>query len=196
MKDIEHRQHPWGDIYEGTKEALIASGKCKAEWFPAQLATYKAGNQIRTKRQYKAPGGVDISSRADGRWTVRIPVSEEEKRRRRDAEARTETQGGDVMPATLPEMTFEPGDRVYVLQRLSTVLIGYSLQPFTDHDGTHRQGWGYSVRADGEKDSYFAPAWMVREYPHKPAHIKLVRAHAAKPSEEKHKCHACGRERA
>lgn len=71
------------DEYTGSREALIASGIAKAEWFPDAPLRDKRG---RVQRRFKAKGEhgeVVLVDRRNGRWSVDLPVSAAEREQRR-----------------------------------------------------------------------------------------------------------------
>lgn len=71
------------DEYTGSREALVAGGHARAEWFPAAAQLDGRG---RRKRTFTIPtdfGKVVLSERRNGQWRAEVPVSREECERRR-----------------------------------------------------------------------------------------------------------------
>jgi hypothetical protein len=71
------------DEYTGSREALLAAGHARAEWFPAGAQLDRRG---RTRRTFSVPGPfgpVVLTERRNGQWRVEVPVSRDECERRR-----------------------------------------------------------------------------------------------------------------
>jgi hypothetical protein len=72
-----------GDLYEGTKHALISAGICRLEWFPAAPVPYRGGL---FKRRFTIEDDgrtvLLVDDNARSTWLVSIPWSEEECRKR------------------------------------------------------------------------------------------------------------------
>lgn len=174
---VRHHRLIWGDIYSGTREALTNAGIAKAEWFPDKPipSTKREGcfkrnfkleeNGLKVWLQNYQPSG--------DRWNVRIDAPEDEQERRRAAEeAPTE-------PETIG-MVFEEGDRAILYrpeheQHLDPVKIveGYALHA-VNYDNVPVKRWGYIVRHEGDPAVYFCPPHELREYAHKPRHLRLA----------------------
>lgn len=71
------------DEYTGSREALLAAGHVRAEWFPAEAQVDGRGRTRRTFAVQTPNGSVVLSDRRNGQWRVEVPVSREECERRR-----------------------------------------------------------------------------------------------------------------
>lgn len=183
---VRHDPCEHGDYYTGTREALIAAGICSAEIFP-ELKTSKSG---KVKRGYKVAGiGRFRHDKNSNEWNV--------------YKSNGKGFGGKpeaIEPGTLEGMTFGPGDEAYLHlpgnknhQGRVYVLTQYALHGYNDcGTGIARKGYGYLVRVEGSTDATFAPAWMLRDRPDRPAHLKLV-PETVEEEDEETKCPHCGK---
>lgn len=82
------------DRYIGTKEALIAGGFAKAEWFPdiptkapsrGLTRTYRIPSAMSRKHHVRGELHIELERLRNGRWELRLPVSAEEEERRWNA---------------------------------------------------------------------------------------------------------------
>jgi hypothetical protein len=71
------------DEYTGSREALLAGGYARAEWFPAGAQLDSRGRRKRTFLIAAPTGKVVLSERRNGQWRVEVPVPAEECERRR-----------------------------------------------------------------------------------------------------------------
>ena len=71
------------DEYTGSRDALVAAGNARAEWFPAGPQVDSRGRRKRTFAIPAESGKVVLSERRNGQWTVEVPVSPEECAQRR-----------------------------------------------------------------------------------------------------------------
>lgn len=71
------------DEYSGSREALLAAGHVRAEWFSAEAQLDGRGRRRRTFTIQTTSGSVVLSDRRNGQWRVEVPVSREECERRR-----------------------------------------------------------------------------------------------------------------
>jgi hypothetical protein len=103
------------DRYWGTKEALIAAGLAKAEWFPGDPRCPR-------KRVYRTPdGAVEISKKSGGKFEVLIEISDEEETRRRGLGAsRGAASNAQAQIAALPKSA--DGFRSDLIQCAETLL--------------------------------------------------------------------------
>jgi hypothetical protein len=88
------QNHPYYDRHLGERDELIAAGLAKPDWFPtgAQRArrgvkrTFAIVTELSRSTTYsRRQLHVELHDRRNGRWELRIPVSEQEERRRIEA---------------------------------------------------------------------------------------------------------------
>ena len=71
------------DEYTGSREALLAAGHARAEWFPAAEQLDSRGRRKRTFSVQTEAGSVVLTEQRNGQWRIEAPVSREECERRR-----------------------------------------------------------------------------------------------------------------
>ena len=103
------------DRYWGTKEALIAAGLAKAEWFPSDPRCPR-------KSVYRTPDrSVEISKKGGGKFEVLIEIGDEEESRRRGLWAsRRAASNAQAKIAALPKSA--DGFRSDLIQYAETFL--------------------------------------------------------------------------
>lgn len=75
------------DVYTGTKDNLLAAGFARPEWFPrAPLPGKRPGSTKRSFYIDSPRGTISLRDLANGKWEICLPISEEERARRKAEE--------------------------------------------------------------------------------------------------------------
>jgi hypothetical protein len=89
---VTREESGWGWLLTGTKEALIANGCAKADWFVTGEQHDKAGRVIRRKRQVVEGREVVTVLLPSGRAQVHISFTEDERRAAEEASNKQEEE--------------------------------------------------------------------------------------------------------
>jgi hypothetical protein len=187
---VKHEALLWCDCYTGKKEALIAAGVAKVEWFPAGVVRDKRG-RMRHTFDFEIEGLGQVKLRqvepSYREWSLYLPISEEEEEkrlkdhkakgeaRRREWEANEEAEARATLE---PFAAYAAGDRaiLYIpgndahLAPLE-VVKGHGLHKVADPQD---KLYGYIVIVRGDKETSFVFAHQLRDYADKPSHLKLA----------------------